>query len=380
MATVTQSGTVATAPEQTPARPRLVDTDIHHCLSGPHDLLSYLSTYDRARLKGFGRGGTGDRYAYNGGIHGRRVDVIDPDDGWVEPGSQIDKVIRDHLDHSAFDIGILTGQSVYAASALADYHYAASLCRAFNDWTIEHWLTRDRRFRFCMAIGTQDPLAAAREIDRIGDHPQVCGVLMPAGAPRPFGQRFYHPIYEACCRHRLTPAIHFLSEGGGINPSPTPAGFPSSYAESRASRFTVYLAHLASLIYEGIFEIFPQMKFAMLECGLAWVPCTLWRMDSDWKGLRQQVPWVKRLPSEYVIDHVRFNSQPIDEPPNRRDIEQLVAWMHGERTLMFGSDFPHWDYDDPTHTLTELPEPLRQRVMAGNAIETFNLLPLDPTP
>ncbi len=354
----------------------LVDTDIHHCLRSTNDLLPYLSRYDQERLKGFGTGTAGNPYAYNGGVHGRRADVID-EGRFVEPGSDIDKVIRDHLNYSGFDIGILTGQSAYDASAIADFAYAASLCRAFNDWTIEHWLPRDTRFRFCMAIGTQDPIAAAKEIDRIGDHPQICGVLMPGGAPRPFGQKFYHPIYEACCRHTLAPAIHFYSEGGGINPPPTPAGYPGSYAESRASRFTIYLAHLASMIYEGLFETFPNLKFAMLECGFAWIPAALWRMDSDWKGLRQQVPWVRRLPSEYVADHVRFNSQPIDEPPRRSDVEQLVKWMHGERTLMFGSDFPHWDYDAPARTLTELSPPLRKRVMADNAVEAFNLRPLD---
>ncbi|MEX1016287.1 MAG: amidohydrolase family protein [Phycisphaeraceae bacterium] len=354
----------------------LVDTDIHHCLAGTSDLLPYLSKYDQVRLKQFGTGGTGDPYAYNGGIHGRRADVVN-EGKWVEPGSNISKVVHEHLDPGGFDIGILTGQSVYGASAIADISYAASLCRAFNDWTIEHWLPADRRFRFCMAIGTQDPIAAAREIDRIGDHPQICGVLMPGGTPRPFGQRFYNPIFEACCQHHLTPAIHFFSEGGGINPAPTPAGYPGSYAESRASRFTIYLAHLASLIYEGTFETFPDLKVAMLECGFAWVPSALWRMDSDWKGLRQQTPWVKRLPSEYVIEHVRFNSQPVDEPPRRRDVEQLVTWMHGDQTLMFGSDFPHWDYDDPARTLTELPAPLRQRVMADNAAEVFRLQPLE---
>lgn len=374
--TISQPSTQSAPLSESSSTIVLVDTDIHHCFRSPHDLLPYLSRYDQERLKGFGTGGTGDPYAYNGGVRGRRADVID-EENFVEPGSDIDKVIRDHLDYSGFDIGILTGQSVYGASAIADHAYAASLCRAFNDWTIEHWLPRDKRFRYCMAIGTQDPIEAAKEIDRIGDHPQICGVLMPGGAPRPFGQKFYHPIYEACCRHNLTPAIHFFSEGGGINPPPTPAGYPGSYAESRASRYTIYLAHLASMIYEGLFEIFPTMKFAMLECGFAWIPSALWRMDSDWKGLRQQVPWVKRLPSEYVIEHVRFNSQPIDEPPKRSDVEQLVNWMHGERTLMFGSDFPHWDYDDPAHTLTELSAPLRKRVMADNAVETFNLRPLD---
>ena len=214
-------------------------------------------------------------------------------------------------------------------------------------------------------------MGAAAEIDRIGARPDVVAVLMPGGAPRPFGHRFYHPIYEACARHNLTVAVHFGAEGIGSNPAPTPAGYPSYYAESRFARPSVYQAHLASFIFEGVFERFPTLKLAILEAGFAWVPAYLWRMDADWKGLRYQTPWVKRLPSEYVWEHVRFASQPLDEPASRDALPHLIAWMQGERTLMFASDHPHWDWDDPRDTFASLPASLRQRIMGANALDAF---------
>ena len=45
---------------------------------------------------------------------------------------------------------------------------------------------------------------------------------MDSGARFPFGQRYYHPIYEACERHGLPIAMHPGTEGMGINHQPTP--------------------------------------------------------------------------------------------------------------------------------------------------------------
>ena len=94
-------------------------------------------------------------------------------------------------------------------------------------------------------------------------------------------------------------------------------------------------------------------------------------MDADWKGLRFQTPWVKRLPSEYVREHVSFASQPVDEPASPDALPKLIEWMSGERTLMFASDHPHWDWDDPRETFTALPPELRRRILVENAREAF---------
>jgi predicted TIM-barrel fold metal-dependent hydrolase len=194
---------------------------------------------------------------------------------------------------------------------------------------------------------------------------------MPCGSPHPFGQRFYHPIYEACERHGLVVALHFNGEGSGINPPPTSAGYPSYYIEMRLARPPFYQVHLASFIFEGVFEKFPSLKVAMLESGFGWVPSFRWRMDQEWKGLRNQTPWVKKLPSEYIREHIRFASQPVEEPADKEALSKLIEWMDGEQTLMFSSDYPHWDWDDPAVTFSTLSKELRQRIFVDNAQETF---------
>jgi predicted TIM-barrel fold metal-dependent hydrolase len=80
---------------------------------------------------------------------------------------------------------------------------------------------------------------------------------------------------------------------------------------------------------------------------------------------------VKRLPSEYLVDHVRFTTQPMPEPRRRSHLHTLLEIVRAERTLMFSSDYPHWDFDDPRHVLTTLPAEIRDRVKAQNAIETY---------
>ena len=40
----------------------------------------------------------------------------------------------------------------------------------------------------------------------------------------------------------------------------------------------------------------------------------MWRLDKNWKGLRREVPWVDRLPSEMIRESVRLTAQPLDAP------------------------------------------------------------------
>lgn len=351
----------------------VVDTDVHHGIRDKAELYPYLEPIYRERLADYGLPSGGGFYHNNGGALGRRGDSLDPED----PGDKtatafnVANVRGQLLDGAGVAVAILTGSTMYAASAITDIDYASALCSAFNDVTLEHWLAADERFRCTLAVCSQDPVGAAREIERLAGHPGVVGVLLPCGAPRPFGHRFYHPIYEACGRHDLTVALHFGGEGGGINPAPTAAGFPSYYIESRLMRPAFYQVHLGSFIFEGVFARFPNLKLALLEAGFGWVPAHLWRMDADWKGLRHQTPWVTRPPSEYVRDHVRFASQPIDDPDARDALLTTIAWMGGERTLMFASDHPHWDWDDPATSFTTLPADLRRRIMVDNGRDAF---------
>lgn len=360
----------------------IVDTDVHHSYADKSDLYPYLSKYYAERFADYGFG-VGNSHANNGGFRGRRADTIDvevpqpPNIGTSAIDAEDTKTRL--LDASGIDIAILTGGPGATASAMMEVDYASALCRAFNDYSMEHWVAADDRFRLTLHINSQDPQGAAAEIDRLGSHPAVCGIMLGCGAPRPFGNRFYHPIYEACVRNNLAVAMHFGGEGSGINPPPSAAGYPSYYIESRQLRPTFYAVHVASFIFEGVFEKFPTLKIGMLEGGFAWVPPLMWKMDLDWKGLRHQTPWVEKLPSDYLKEHIRFATQPMDEPDDPDALKHIIKWIDGERTLMFATDYPHWDWDDPAMTLTGFPDDLRRRIFADNAIDTFGLtLPTAP--
>ena len=370
--------TLTSAPRSTPeltardSGTTIIDTDIHHAIRTDADLFPYLNPVYRERLEKFGGTGAAFQWFNNGGIQGHRSDLPEA----ALRGAAVCDVnclIRDHLDRYDIACGLLTGLSVYGASVWPDVDYGSALCSAFNDYTIEHWLAKDRRLRLAIAVCTQDPAAAAKEIHRLGDHPQIVGVLMPTGAPKPFGNRFYDPIYTACQVHNLTPTLHLGTEGLATVGPPTPAGWPSYYIESRLARPGVYQAHLASFIFQGTFEKFPKLRVAFLECGIGWLPAFIWQMDADWKALRYQTPWVARLPSEYVQEHVRFNSQPFVEPPSAGIVDQILEWIHADKTLMFGSDFPHFDFDDPQRTFKNTNESLRRRIFSENAASAFDL-------
>jgi len=359
-----------------PRKLTIVDTDVHHYYRQKSDLFPYLSKFNAERFGEYGYG-VESGYAFNGGSRGRRVDIIDENN---PPPKEVGPVAYDVqdtrsrlLDGYGIDAAVLSGGPGQICSAMPDLDYGSAICRAFNDFSIEHWIEQDSRFRLAIHVNSQDPVGAAAEIDRLGSHPAVCSIMLGCGAPRPFGHRFYHPIYEACVRNGLAVSMHFGGEGAGVNPPPSAAGYPSYYIESRQLRPSFYAVHVSSFVFEGVFEKFPTLKVAMLEGGFAWLAPLLWKMDLDWKGLRRQTPWVQRLPSEYVKDHIRFATQPMEEPDDPEALKHIIKWIDGSRTLMFATDYPHWDWDDPTMTLAGYPEDLRRRIFSENAIETYGL-------
>lgn len=354
----------------------IIDCDLHQSLRKPEDLLPYLPRVYQERVldQGFLLPGSG---YFNVPKRAARTDLADGCDVPMHDGRQRGddyELLREmHLDVWNIDYAILTGSNMYSAGVIPDPDYAAALCRAFNDWTLEQWVARDRRFKVALAIATSDPRQAVQEIDRLGDHPDVVAIMLPTGARMPYGNRYYHPIWEACERHWLVVMVHPGAEGAGMAGPPTGVGYPTYYLEVRMARPQMAMAHVASLICEGVFERFPRLKFAFVEVDQFWVAGMMWHMDADWKSLREQTPWVKRLPSEYFRQHIRIGSQPLEEPARPEYLLSMLEAMHAEETLIYCSDWPHWDWDDPATTFPKLPEHLHRRIFAENARELFGL-------
>jgi predicted TIM-barrel fold metal-dependent hydrolase len=72
-----------------------------------------------------------------------------------------------------------------------------------------------------------------------------------------------------------------------------------------------------------------------------------------------------------VLSNCRFASEPVDEPERAEQVLQIAGMMHAERTLVFSTDYPHWDGDSPSLVFKGFPEDLRRRIYRDNAVDTF---------
>lgn len=343
--------------------PRLIDTDVHQALP---DLRPYLPSHWRDRWLAVGLG-TGTGYVNPRGV--LRRDTISPRGGG--PASDPDFVVTDHLDRYGIDYAVLTGPFVLPLGTDPDYLNA--IATAVNDATIENWLSVSPRFRGSVLVNSDDPPAAVREIERLGGRPDMVQVLMASTTRQPCGQRRYHPIYEAAAAYGLPVAFHPGAEGSGTAGPPTPVGYPSRYLEWHTLLPLTAMAQVTSLVCEGVFERFPTLRAVVVEGGLSWLPQLMWRLDKNFKALRDTVPWLTRRPSDYIRDHVRLTTQPVEEPDDPAHLVQVLTMMAAERTVMFSSDYPHWDNDNPDFLFRRLDQDVRARIMAGTAAELYGL-------
>jgi uncharacterized protein len=285
------------------------------------------------------------------------------------PGSELAMIQRDVLDPWQTEIGILT--CAYWVQSVHHEDLAASLATALNQWQIEHWLEPEPRLRASLVVPSQNPALAAQEIERFGNHPGFVQVILPVRSQAPYGNRRYDPLYQAAVDHDLAVGIHY---GGAPGHAPTPAGWFSTHIEEYAGMAQVFQSQVLSLIAEGVFDRFPQMRVALIEAGFTWLPGFMWRFDKEWKGLRHNTPWVKRLPSEYIHEHIRFTVQPTNAPADPVQMQQILEQFGSEDLLMFATDYPHWHFDSPAQALpVALPESTLARIAGENARTFYRL-------
>jgi uncharacterized protein len=128
---------------------------------------------------------------------------------------------------------------------------------------------------------------------------------------------------------------------------------------------------LLSLLAEGVFKKFPELKVVLAESGVTWLPQFLWRNDKIWRGVRPEVPWIDRVPREIVHDHVRLALQPFDAPPDAEIVSRVIEHLGSDDILLFSTDYPHWHFDG--HDV--LPEGLREdtvrKLIFENPLATY---------
>jgi uncharacterized protein len=359
--------THAAASRPTWAGQAVIDCDIHNAVPSAEALFPYLSDHWRDYITHSAFKGPVDT-AYPPKAPTSALPGSQPPEGGP-PGSSLALVREQVLDRFNVETGILT--CAYAADSIHNPDLAAAMAAAVNDWQVAEWLEQEPRLRASLVVPSLYPALAAREIDRLGGHPGVVQVLLPVHSRELYGTRHYLPLLEAAARHDLVVGLHF---GGAPGNPPTPSGWPSYYIESYVGMAQIFQSQVLNLIVEGAFDRFPTLRVALIEAGVTWLPGMMWRWDKEWKGLRREVPWNKRLPSEYIRQHMRVTLQPTDGPPDAATLLQVIEQMGSDRLVMFSTDYPHWHVDTPEAALPGgLPDALARRILSENAREFYRL-------
>ena len=247
------------------------------------------------------------------------------------------------------------------------HELAVEFIHAVNRHVAERWLPVDLRFRLVVGLTPHHPDQAVRELEAFDG---VDGVVAASISLTniSLGHEYFHPLFAALAARGLPLIVH---PGGGEGELPGVVSLGGSGPRTPEETFSMLpqaaQSNLSSLVFNGAFELYPELTIVFAGWGFEWAPTLLWRLDTEWRNLRVEVPWLSRPPSEVVADRVRLVL-------DAGSATSELAWRHAEllpeSVLLFGSDAP-FGGDEPYARIATAPDALRSRIERDNALDTF---------
>jgi uncharacterized protein len=345
----------------------VIDCDVHNVVGPIETLEPYLDDHWREVIATSQFAGPTDQAHPPNLATSLRADLAAVDG--AAPGRTVATLRAHVLDPLGVKLAILGCD--YGIESVRNPDAAAALATAVNDWQLTEWLTPEPRLRAAIVVAAQQPAAAIAEIERRAGDPRFVAVYLPVRSQIPYGNRIWWPLWEAIERHELVAELHF---GGSAGIPPTASGWPTSWLEEYADMASAFASQLTSLIAEGTLDRCERLRISLIESGFGWLPAFMWRFDKGWRGLRREIPWTRRLPSEYVRDHVRVSLQPVDGPPDPAELERVIGQLGSDRMLMFSTDYPHRHSSEELDAVPAgLSPAVVERLLDANAREHYRL-------
>lgn len=186
-----------------------------------------------------------------------------------------------------------------------DKDQALAMVQAYNDWHIDEWCgSHPGRFIPCVLPAMWDPNVAAAEIRRVakkGVHAVTFSEnASKLGYPSIHGDH-WDPFWAACEEEEVVVCMHIGSSSQLVITAPDA---PIDVLISLTPINIVQAA--ADLIWSPVFRKFPNIKVALSEGGIGWIPYFLERLDYQYQ---QHHLWTgqnfgDRLPSQVFNEHV----------------------------------------------------------------------------
>jgi predicted TIM-barrel fold metal-dependent hydrolase len=267
----------------------------------------------------------------------------------------------------------IEGTVLYPTAALGfgrvkERDWGIALAQAYNDW-MHATFTRDNANIHAMALlPMQDPAAAAKELERaVTQLGAAGGVLIAGHLRRPLGEGCYDVLYETAQRLNTMLAVHAGGPGDRFE--------MLGPIESRCvGHPTSLIIEMTSMMFGGVFDRFPTLRFSFMEGGIAWALFLRERMHEAYEQWAIQAPALKVNPDEHLASGRIFFHCEADE----RIIPYAVQAL-GDNVLLYASDFPHLAPEKILHeketfmARTDLSEATKAKIMRENALRLYNI-------
>jgi predicted TIM-barrel fold metal-dependent hydrolase len=261
------------------------------------------------------------------------------------------------------------GQRVQLVTPDADL--ALSVVRAWNDWNIEAWSGPYPERMIPVQIPfLLDPEVGAEEIRR--NAARGFKAVAFSEAPHLLGLPSLHsghwdPLLRACAETGTVVNLHVGSAGA------TPSTAPDAPMDTVGALFFGYsMFATVDWLYSGVPVRYPDIKIALSEGGIGWVPALLDRLDHMLRYHEMFGTWtdIDLTPAEVVQRNFWFCA--LDDP-------STFALNHriGAEHVMVEEDFPHadssWPYTQEIvgRQLVGLPADDLRRVTWENAAKLY---------
>jgi predicted TIM-barrel fold metal-dependent hydrolase len=261
--------------------------------------------------------------------------------------------------------------------------------QAHNRWLVDFCSEAPLRRGGLAQVFLDDLDDAIAEASWAKEHGLV-GVLIPSDHTEKLVDlygRELDPFWAAC--QDLELPVHRHSQG--VGPKETPERGPATTAVGAHETHMFYQRGLAHLMFGGVFERFPALRFVFTETGLFWIPGELFKLDREFEIGRRvghaAYPMYHRAleglalqPSEYFARNVWVGASLM------LGMDIAIRDQVGVDKIMWGADYPHHEGTFPRTTLalrllfSDVPEQEVRAMTSLNAAELygFDLAALQP--
>lgn len=249
--------------------------------------------------------------------------------GW-DPNARVGEMATDGV--SAEVLYATLGLILYK---LEDPALQEACFRVYNDWLAEYCSVAPDRLVGVPLIPAYDIDVAVRELERAhGRGLKGCMVWQapPKGPEYSFRGRHYDPLWAAAQDLNMPVSLHIVT-GFGFDIGQL-KGLDRIHGAVNQKLMDAMDA-LFDLVYSGVMERFPRLKFVVVENEIGWAPFVVDQFDKYYRrwGAQLNVP-ISMPPSDYIKRQVFFTFF-FDQVGGR----QLAWW--GEDNCMWSNDFPH---------------------------------------